>query len=107
MDDVFKIRLKVDNEEYPLKILRSDEEDYRNAAKRIDYKLREYRTAFPQFGAGMHWMMVAVDLAHENQQLKRRNDTQPFSDKIAEWGKDIDLLLETSDDGDRDSEAGG
>ncbi len=97
MDDRFKIKLKIDNEEYPLTILRSDEEDYRKAAKRIDYKLNKYRNTFPRLDATKHWLMVALELAYENVLLEKKNDTQPYFDRLSELEKEIDRHIGESE----------
>ncbi|HJC93357.1 MAG TPA: cell division protein ZapA [Candidatus Phocaeicola excrementigallinarum] len=98
MDDKFKIRLKIDNEEYPLTILRKDEEDYRKAAKLIDYKLNKYRITFPKLDAGKHWLMVAVELAYENVLLEKKNDTRPYFEKLSEMEEALDRCFEEETD---------
>ncbi len=90
MDDKFKIRLKIDNEEYPMTIRRCEEEDYRAAARRIDSKLNKYRRVFPNLNAEKHWLMVAVELAYENVRLEKRNDTQPYIDKLRELSREVE-----------------
>ncbi len=93
MDDKFKIRLKIDNKEYPLTILRSEEEFYRNAARRIDKALNYYRSTYPKFEAEIHWAMTALDFAYENEQLKVRNDTEPFYERIEQMMRSMDRVL--------------
>lgn len=97
MDDRFKIKLKIDNEEYPLTILRKDEEDYRKAAKLIDYKLNKYRNTFPKLDAAKHWLMVALEFAYENVLLEKKNDTKPYLDKLSEMEKELDRCIEESE----------
>lgn len=99
MDDRFKIRLKVDNEEYPMTILRSEEEDYRAAARRIDNKLNKYRNVFPKLDAEKHWLMVAVELAYENVLLEKKNDTQPYLDKLKELEREIEKRIRSYENG--------
>lgn len=97
MEEEFHIRLKIDNEEYPMTILRSEEEDYRAAARKIDRKLNKYRRVFPKISAEKHWLMVAVELAYENVRLEKRNDTQPYVDRLRKLSKEVEERTRPSD----------
>ena len=100
MDDKFDITLKFDNKEYPLKgILREEEENYRKAAKLIDYKLRQYRSLYPKFDADTHWAMVATDLAYKMEWWKEQNDTRPYFEKLDELGKKLEQCIRSSESG--------
>ncbi|MGL4853428.1 MAG: cell division protein ZapA [Phocaeicola sp.] len=98
MDDIFKIHLLVDNERYPLTILRSEEEDYRSAAKQINDKLTKYRSNFPSFRMEKHWAMAALELAFENQILKGKNDTAPYQERLKELMKEVEEAIHNTNE---------
>ncbi|CDD48898.1 cell division protein ZapA [Phocaeicola sp.] len=96
MDEKKRFNLLIDNERYPVSILPSEEEGYREAAKQINYKLNKYRSAFPEFSSIQHWKMVALDLAYENFSMKERNDTLPYQEKLKELNEDIERYIQDS-----------
>ncbi|HJC97709.1 MULTISPECIES: cell division protein ZapA [Bacteroidaceae] len=97
-DDKFKIHLLIDNERYPLTILRKDEQLYRDAAKQIDYKLNKYRSMYPSFSAAKHWAMAALELSFENISMKDRNDTLPYTEKIRQLTEDVENCIHPQTD---------
>lgn len=99
IDDKFKINLLIDNERYPLTILRKEEQLYRDAAKQIDRKLNKYRSMYPALSPEKHWAMAALELSFENVSMKDRNDTQPYADKLKRLEEDIDKCIGPEGDG--------
>lgn len=93
MDDVFEIKLLVGGTYYPLKIKRSDEALYREAARRINDKLNRYRDRFPQLSDEKYCMMVAIHISMVNLKWENFNDTKPYKDKIQELSNELDSFL--------------
>ncbi len=84
MDDKIRINLNMAGANFPLTIRREDEEMVRAAAKQVDVRLNAYRGHYQNVPAEKIMAMVAYQFALENLQMKERNDTQPYADKIAE-----------------------
>lgn len=71
---------------YPLTIRREDEEIVRNAAKQVDIRLNLYRERYKNAPLKQEHIiaMVAYQFALESLQQQQRNDTEPYTNKIAE-----------------------
>lgn len=91
MNDKIKINLQMAGYTYPLTIERDKEEIVRLAAKQVEQRLNAYRTHYEELSPERILSMVAFQFALETLQLKKRNDTEPITTKIKEWG---DLLEE-------------
>ena len=83
-NEILKINLLIDNDNYPMKIRREDEIFYREAAKQINYKLNRYRTLYPMMNDNRHWAMTALELAFECASLKSATDVKPYQGKLQE-----------------------
>lgn len=83
-DNKMKINLLIDGEKYPMNILREQEEYYREAARRINYKLNRYRSIYPKMDSSKHWAMTALELAFEVVQLQDSTDVDPYKEKLKE-----------------------
>lgn len=86
MDDKIKINLQLAGATFPLTIRREDEEIVRNAAKQVDIRLNMYRERYKSASLKQEHIiaMVAYQFALESLQQQRRNDTEPYTNKIAE-----------------------
>jgi len=86
MDDKIKINLQLAGANFPLTIRREDEEIVRNAAKQVDTRLNMYRERYKNAPLKQEHIiaMVAYQFALENLQQQQRNDTEPYTNKIAE-----------------------
>ena len=94
MDDkMMKINLLIDNQRYPLNILREDEERYRNAAKIINNTLNKYRSMWPELSTSNHWAMAALEIAFNLMNNEDRNDTKPYLEKLKELTKELDNYI--------------
>lgn len=85
-DEKFLLTLVIAGRKYPLKIERSEEQAFRNAAKKINDRIDQYRV---RYGEGIPSMttqdfvvMTAVQALVENFSLGNKNNTKPFEDKI-------------------------
>ena len=97
MDDLFEIKLMVGGTYYPLKIRRSDERLYREAARRINDKLNRYREHFPQLSDEKYFVMAAIHIAMVNVMLEDINDTAPYKEKIQQLDKELDSILDNAE----------
>ena len=81
MDDKIKISLQMGGATFPLTIRREDEEIVRNAAKQVDTRLNTYRE---RYKGERIITLVAYQFALESLQHQQRNNTAPYTQKIAE-----------------------
>ena len=91
MNDKIKINLQIADANYPLQINMEEEELVREAAKQVNKRLNTYRSHYRNLELEKIIAMVAYEFSLENQKLKQRNDTEPYSKKIDEL---TDLLEE-------------
>ena len=91
MNDKIKINLQMAGATYPLTINREDEEIVREAAKQVNIRVNAYREHYQNIPSERIIAMVAYQFALETLQLKDRNDTEPYTDKI----KELTEVLET------------
>ena len=82
---------------YPLKIKRSEEQAFREAAKRINIKINQYRVAYGGASSSMTTQdfvaMTAIQALAENVTLGNKNNTKPFEDKIDSLIDELDNYL--------------
>ena len=95
MDDKFLIHVEIADKSYGLWIDRKDEQLARDAAKQIRAKINQYRLNFTQSEVDVKDLlaMVAFQLSMSNLQLEKKNDTNPFTEKIQELTDDIENYL--------------
>ena len=95
MDDKFLIHVDIADRSYGLWIDRSDEQLAREAAKQIRNKMLQYRNRFNKSDVDVKDLlaMVAFQLSMHNLELEKRNDTNPFTDKIQELTTELEGYL--------------
>lgn len=95
-EEKFLLTLIVDGRKYPIKILRSEEQAYRDAAKKINNKLNQYRITYGD-SSGLisqdFMAMTAIQVLVENFSLGVKNYTQPYEEKISSLIEDMDQYL--------------
>lgn len=91
--NMLNIQLRVADMHLPMTIQREEEVYYREAAKRIDNLLNLYRKNFKEQSTEKYMTMVALHLSVIAVKLERKNDTQPFKDKIEELTKTLEDYL--------------
>ena len=95
-EEKFLLTLTIDGRKYPIKILRSEEQAYRDAAKRINNKLNQYRISYGD-SSGLisqdFMAMTAIQVLVENFSFGVKNHTQPFEDKISSLIDEMDQYL--------------
>lgn len=93
LGNLMKIHVLIDSQRYPMVIKRTDEFEYREAARLLNERLNVYRESYPDIGIMKQWAMTAYDMAFDAVTYKSRNDTQPYKDKLEELGKELDKYL--------------
>ncbi|MDD4632712.1 MAG: cell division protein ZapA [Proteiniphilum sp.] len=96
-DEKFLLTLEVAGRKYPLKIKKSDEQAFRDAAKKINTKINQYRVAYGGENSRMTTQdfvaMTAIQALAENFSLGDKNNTKPFEDKIDFLISELDNYL--------------
>ncbi len=96
-DEKFLLTLEIAGKRYPLKIKRSEEQAFRDAAKKINTKINQYRVAYGGENSGMttqdYMAMTAIQALAENFSLGDKNNTKPFEDKIDSLISELDDYL--------------
>lgn len=90
MDDKIRINLQMADANYPITISRKDEEMVRKAAKLVDSTLNMYRERYHNLAMEKIVVMAAYQFALENLQLKQRNDTAPYTEKLKELTAELE-----------------
>ena len=94
MDEEFLINIVIVGKKYPLTIKRHEEELVRAAADQINSKILQYRQHFAvEVDTKDLLAMVAFQLSMHNLELEKRNDTNPFTDKIQELTTELEGYL--------------
>ena len=98
-DEKFLLTLEIAGRKYPLRIKRSDEHAFREAAKRINIKINQYRVAYGGNNSPMTTQdflaMTAIQALAENFTLGNKNNTKPFEDKIDSLIDELDDYLKS------------
>lgn len=96
-EEKFLLTLTIDGRKYPLRIKRSEEQAFREAAKKINTKINQYRVAFGGENSDMtsqdFMAMTAIQALVENFSLGDKNNTKPFEDKIVSLVRELDDYL--------------
>ena len=93
LGNLMKIHVLIDSVRYPMIIKRTDEFQYREAARLLNERLNVYRESYQDIGAIKQWAMTAYEFAFEAVTYKAKNDTKPYKDKLEELGKQLDEYL--------------
>lgn len=93
LGNLMKINVLIDSVRYPMIIKRTDEFQYREAARLLNERLNVYRESYQDIGAIKQWAMTAYEFAFEAVTYKAKNDTKPYKDKLEELGKQLDEYL--------------
>ncbi|MDD4590233.1 MAG: cell division protein ZapA [Parabacteroides sp.] len=95
MNNRFLIHVEIADKSYGLWIDRKDEELVREAAKQIRNTINQYRQTYAQSDMDVKDLlaMTALKLAVHNLQLKDKNDTGPFAEKIQELTEQLESFL--------------
>ena len=95
-EDKLTLTLIIEGRKYPLSINRSEEEAYRDAGKKINKKINQYRVAFGNSSNLISQdfiVMTAIQVLVKNFSLGQKNHTQPYEDKINSLIGELDQYL--------------
>lgn len=96
-DEKLSLTLEIAGRKYPLKIKQSEEQAFRDAAKRIERKISQYRIKYGVANSGATTqdfvVMTALQVLVENFSLTGKNNTKPFEDKIDSLISELDDYL--------------
>lgn len=96
-DEKFLLTLEIAGRKYPLRIKRSEEQAFRDAAKKINSKINQYRVVYGGENSSMTTqdfvVMTAIQALAENFSLGDKNNTKPFEDKIDSLIGELDNYL--------------
>lgn len=84
---------------YPVFIERKDEEIVREAAKQVNIKFNRNRQHNPELSPEKAIAITAFELALEVLDLKERNDTEPYNDKLRELTEVLDAHFKETTEG--------
>ena len=93
-DERLVIQLMIGKQIYPINILRSQEEAFRAAAKRINETLQGYETRDPYQGNEKYMSMTLLDFAVRVLQLEKDNSTEPFVESFQKLATEIEAVLQ-------------
>lgn len=93
LGNLIKIHVLIDSIRYPMIIKRTDEFQYREAARLLNERLNVYRESYQDIGTIKLWAMTAYEFTFEYVTYKAKNDTKPYKDKLEELGKELDEHL--------------
>ncbi len=101
-DNKLKITINLDGHDYRLVIDRSEEEDVRAAAKRVNTALNAVGQHFDNTEVGKNQLttLVAYQLALDGIRAEKKADTKPCIDKIRELDQVLTDQLLTDYKGD-------
>jgi cell division protein ZapA (FtsZ GTPase activity inhibitor) len=96
-DEKFLLTLTIDGRKYPLKIDKSEEQAFREAAKQLNNKINRYRFTFGGNNSDLNAQdfiaMTAIQALVENFSLTEKTDTKPIEDKIRLLIQELDAYL--------------
>ncbi|MDD2245910.1 MULTISPECIES: cell division protein ZapA [Proteiniphilum] len=96
-DEKLLLTLEIAGRRYPLKIELSEEQAFREAAKKINSKINQYRVAYGGGNSNLttqdFMAMTAIQALAENFSLGDKNNTKPFEDKIDSLINELDNYL--------------
>ena len=96
-DEKFLLTLKIAGRKYPLKIKQSEEEAFRDAEKKIEKRISQYRIKYGGASSSLTIqdivVMTAIQALAENFSLTDKNNTKPFEDKIDSLIDELDNYL--------------
>ena len=93
MDDKFLIHVEIAGKSYGIRINRNEEQVAREAVRQIRMKMDQYRKKYSEVDVKDLLAMVAFQLSMHNLELEKRNDTNPFTDKIQELTTELEGYL--------------
>ncbi len=94
LSDTFTIRVNIADRYYPLKIKRSDEAKVRNAAKKINDTVFQYRKVYSDKDAQDFLAMAALQFVTKLSDLDEQQSGSKFLEELQEISQQLDAALE-------------
>jgi cell division protein ZapA len=94
LDDTFTIRVNIADRYYPLKIKRSDESKVRNAAKRINDTVFQYKKVYSDKDAQDFMARAALQFVTRLTEFEENQNGDKYLDFLEEVSQRIDTALE-------------
>jgi len=94
MDDDFTIKVNIAERYYPLKIERSDEERIRNAAKRINDAVLQYKKVYVDKDVQDFLAMAALQFVAKLGQHEDNKPDNNIIDILEKINYDIQMIIE-------------
>jgi cell division protein ZapA len=92
-DELFTITVNVAGHRYPLKIKRSDEIIYRDAAKFLKEKIDSYQERHSHLSYEAILVMVAYHFAVESEKVKHQETVGPVIEKLDTLDQELEQYL--------------
>ena len=89
MTEKLSIRVKIDGREYPLKVLREEEEKFRKAAKIINDTLIQYRQKYSSSNTQDFLAMTAFQFVVKTLELEEVADRTPLYDELKRLDEEL------------------
>jgi len=89
MTEKLSIRIKIDGREYPLKVLREEEEKFRKAAKIINDTLIQYRQKYSNSSTQDFLAMTAFQFVVKTLELEEAVDRMPLYDELKRLDEEL------------------
>ncbi len=94
LSDTFTIRVNIADRYYPLKIKRSDEAKVRNAAKKINDTVFQYRKVYSDKDAQDFLAMAALQFVTKLSDLDDQQSGSKYLEELQEMSQQLDAALE-------------
>lgn len=94
MDDKLTIKVNVADRYYPLKISRNDEEKIRNAAKRINEKILQYKQRYSDKDNQDFLAMAALQYVVQVIDNEQKKDITPIMNELEQLDRELEEYLQ-------------
>ncbi len=94
MDDKLTIKVNVADRYYPLKISRNDEEKIRNAAKRINEKILQYKQRYSDKDNQDFLAMAALQYVVQVIDSEQKKDITPIMNELEQLDRELEEYLQ-------------
>lgn len=96
-NDKMVIQLLIGKHQYPITVLRDQEEVFRKAARLINEKLGRYEQAYPNQGSEKYTSVALLDFAVRALQLEAQKDMSPYAETVNRLSKEMEQLFDNED----------
>ena len=97
VSDKMVIQLLIGHQQYPITVLREQEEIFRKAARLINEKLGRYEQAYPNQGTEQYTSVALLDFAVRALQLENQKDQSPYADMVQRLSTELEQLFDADD----------